>query len=114
MQQVREHQRLVFMSREPTQRMMPDRLGMAAVAQDDFARRRAGTVDQPLQFERGDDVGIEAVAVLGDPLRVEEFEARGDDDVADLDLDQFLLLRESQWPGGRRRLPGRSSCTCPS
>ena len=43
---------------------------------------------------RRDDVRIEAVAVLGNPLGIEQLEARGDDDVADFDLDEFLFLRE--------------------
>ena len=54
MQQTREHQRLVFSSREPTQWMMPTRFGLAAVAQNHFAARRAGSVDQPFHFQRGD------------------------------------------------------------
>ena len=67
---------------------------MAAIAQENFPRRRPGTVDQPFQLDGSDHVGIQAVTVLRNPLRIEEFEARGDDDVANLDLDLFLLLLE--------------------
>jgi hypothetical protein len=83
MQQTREHQRLVFLSREPTQWMMP-MAWAAAVAQDDLAAGRAGGVDQALDLQRGVDVRVEAVAVLRDALGVEGLEAGGDDDVPTL------------------------------
>ena len=94
MQQTREHQRLVFLSREPTQWMMPIDLGWLAVAQDDVAGRRAGGVDQALDFQRGVDVGIAPVAVLRRPADIERLEPGGDDDRAHLDLPELLLLLE--------------------
>ena len=69
MQQTREHQMLVFLSREPTQWMMPMALRClravrSAFAEDHLAAGRAGGVDQALDLERGVDVRVRAVAVL--------------------------------------------------
>ena len=64
MQQTREHQRLVFSSREPDAVDDADRLRLLAVAQDDLAAGRAGGVDQPLDLQRGVDVRVGPVAVV--------------------------------------------------
>ena len=69
-----------------------DGFGMLAVAQDHLAAGRAGGVDEALDLERGIHVGEGAVAVLGHALGVEGLEAGGDDDRADLDLLELLLL----------------------
>jgi len=53
-----------------------------------------GGIDQALDFQRGIDIGILAVAVLGDAPGVEGLEAGGHQDGPDLDLLEGLLLRE--------------------
>ncbi len=94
MQQTREHQRLVFLSREPTQWMMPIAFGLLAVAQDDVAAGRTGGIDQALDLQGGVDVRVGAVAVVRDAVGVEGLEAGGHDDGADLDLLDLSCLRE--------------------
>jgi len=53
-----------------------------AVAQNHFAGGGAAGVDQPLDFERGVDVGVVAVAIVRNALGVEGLEAGGQDDGA--------------------------------
>jgi len=72
-------------------------LRLAAVAQDDFTRGRTGSVHQPLDFERGVDVGIDAVAVIRIAPGVVGLKSRGHDDRSH--LDDFLLRFLAQIDG---------------
>ena len=92
MQQTREHQRLVFLSREPDAVDDADRPGRAPVPQQDLAAGRAGRVHQALDLERGVHVRVAAVPVLRDLRGVERLEAGGHDDRPDLDLLVAVLL----------------------
>ena len=81
------------------------RLGLA-VAQDDLAPGRAGGVAQPLELHVGVDIGQAAVAVLRQLARIEQLPARGQDDVAYLDLDDLILLVEVDGLGGAEFFAG--------
>jgi len=76
------------------------RLGLA-VAEDDLAVGRPGRVAHPLELEGREDVGQPAVAVLRNPLAIEHVPAGGDDDIADLQLDDFVLCSKSMAPVGQ-------------
>ena len=75
------------------------RLGLA-VAEHDLAVGRAGGVAQPLELHVRVDVGQPPVAVLRNPLAVEQLPAGGHDDVADLELDDLVLLVVVDGGGG--------------
>ncbi len=93
-QQTREHQRLVFSSREPTQWTMATFFGRLAIAQDNLAFGGAGGVDQALDLEGIIDIGVNAVAEEGGPFGVKDLEPGGHDDRADRDVLDFLGLLE--------------------
>ena len=89
------------------------RLGFRhAVAEHDLAAGRAGGVAQPLELQAGEDVGQPPVAVLRDPLAVEQLPARGDDDVAHLELDDLILLLKSIGIGGADLLADLALAAC--
>ena len=72
-----------------------DRLGMAAVPQDDLAAGRAGGVDQPLDLQRGVDVRVGCRSRSTDVLAGSKgWKPGGQDDGPDLDLLDLLGLRE--------------------
>ena len=89
-----------FMPRLPTQWMM------ATVAAR-FSRRGARSAvgrsggSRPLELHVRIDVGRAPVAVLRNPLAVEQLPAGGDDDVAHFELDDLVLLVVSTAAGGQ-------------
>ena len=64
------------------------RIGKIAVPipHQDTAARGAGGVVEPFEFQAGEDIGVPAVPELFHGRRVQQVEAGGQDDAADLDL----------------------------
>ncbi len=81
------------------------RLGLRdAVAEHDPPAGRAGGVAHPLELEAGEHVGQPAVSVLGNPATIKKIPPRGEDDVAHVDLEDFVLLVEVDGAGGAHLL----------
>src|SRR5208282_504356 len=70
-----------------------DGLGRPAIAERDLAAGGTGGVDQAFHFESSIDIRKDAVPVIGRALRVKGLEPRRDDDSADINLLNPVLLR---------------------
>jgi len=106
MQQMREqYSPPACLSREPTQWTKTISLGTFAVDLD-LARRRPGCRRQPLELEAVDDVRIAAIAELGFLAGVERVKAGGDDDGADLDINDLVahVVADGLWLAGHHAL----------
>ena len=64
---------------------------------------------QPFELQAGEDVCQAAVTILLDPAGVEQIEARGKDDIANLDRDVLVFLREIDRSGWAELFTGLAS-----
>src|SRR5512133_736150 len=64
------------------------------IPQDDVAVCRSGRVRQPFKLQAGEYVGQASISVVTDLTRVEQVIACRKDDIADLKIDQLILLLE--------------------
>jgi len=85
----------------------PHRLGNGyAITQKYLASSRASGVAQALEFQTGEYICQVPVAVIGDLAGVEQVITGCQDDIADFDGQDFVLLVELDRSGGTEFLTG--------